>query len=605
MNAISAVRPLFMGIEGGGTRTVAILADAAGRLVKRLEVGPGNLKLLSDSELLELYESIGGALPKPDAVAIGMAGTRAETDLRRIRLAAGKIWPGVSCYATDDLETALAAAEPTKAAAQVLVVSGTGSCCYGRNAKGKIAKTGGWGHVLGDGGSGYDIGLWALKAIVFDYDACGKWPALGQRIISRLRLSEPNELIVWAQRAEKSQIAAVAADVLEAAASRDRMAGQILDQARETLARDAFVCAAKLAEQERVVQFVFAGGVLLKHPEFARRLAQRLRALWPAGEIARLEKESTWGAVALARSHWKPTVRVKATRTMMQNRAAPAKAGLPTTEQRNARSARLDRMPLLKAIGLMLSEDAKIPAAILKERAQIERGIHTIIRAFKNGGRLFYVGAGTSGRLGVLDASECPPTFGTPPEMVQGIIAGGMTALTRAVEGAEDNAEAGAQAVTIRAVSRRDVVVGISASGRAPFVWGALDEASRRGAATILVTFNAFKPPAGHRRPTVVIAPQVGPEVLTGSTRLKAGTATKLILNIFTTLAMARTGRVAGNLMARVNPSNAKLRERAERIVAELCGVDATSARLALEKSGWDVKRARNWLSKKRWSKIA
>jgi N-acetylmuramic acid 6-phosphate etherase len=249
-------------------------------------------------------------------------------------------------------------------------------------------------------------------------------------------------------------------------------------------------------------------------------------------------------------------------------------------------------MPLARAVRLMLSEDAKIPAAILAQHSEIEQALRHIIRAFNRGGRLFYVGAGTSGRLGVLDASECPPTFGTPPELVQGIMAGGLAALSQSVEGAEDDAEAGARALRLRKVSSRDVVVGISASGRAPFVWGALDKAARCGAVTVLLCFNPFAGSRGHRRPRLVISPQVGPEVLAGSTRLKAGTATKLILNIFTTLAMARTGRVAGNLMARVSPTNAKLRDRAVRIVQELRKVDASAARRALQESAWNVDQA-------------
>jgi len=608
VSPIKTPGPLFLGIEGGGTRTVAVLANGSGTRVKRLEVGPGNVKLLSDAQLVELFESIGAALPRPDAVAIGMAGARAEVDLRRIRDAAGKIWPGTSCYATDDLETALAAAEPSDAAAQVLVLTGTGSCCYGRSAKGKTAKTGGWGHVLGDGGSGYDIGLWALKAIVFDHDARCKWPPLGRRIMRRLRLREPNELIVWAQRAEKSRIAELAAEVLASAATGDKMASQILDQALENLARDAFVCAAKLATRHARVQFVFAGGVLLKQPEFARRLTRRLRTLWPNSEMVQLKRESAWGAVALAREHWrrnatrvtKASVRAVDGREPRVENKLQTGATLPPTERRHPLSTKLDKLPLSRAIKLMLAEDAKIPAAILAEQANIERALKHIIAAFQRGGRLFYVGAGTSGRLGVLDASECPPTFGTAPEMVQGIIAGGVTALTRAVEGAEDDREAGARAIELRGVSKRDVVVGISASGRAPFVWGALDEAARRKAVTVLLTFNPFKAGREHRRPQVVIAPQVGPEVLTGSTRLKAGTATKLILNIFTTLAMAKTGRVAGNLMARVNPSNKKLRERAVRIVTELCSVDARAAERALEQANWIVKDACGKLSGRR-----
>ena len=248
----------------------------------------------------------------------------------------------------------------------------------------------------------------------------------------------------------------------------------------------------------------------------------------------------------------------------------------------------------------MLSEDAKIPGALLAERKKIEQGVRFITNAFKQGGRLFYIGAGTSGRLGVLDASECPPTFRTPPELVQGIIAGGQTALWRSVEGAEDDPVAGARAIAFREVTRRDVVVGIAASGRTPFVWGALAEAKRRGAKTILLGFNPYLDISGDARPTLVITPNVGPEILTGSTRLKAGTATKLILNIFTTLAMVRIGKVVSNLMVDLNPSNVKLRDRAVRIVQDLKNVDYATAQKALEDSNWIIKQACVKLSRRK-----
>ncbi len=252
----------------------------------------------------------------------------------------------------------------------------------------------------------------------------------------------------------------------------------------------------------------------------------------------------------------------------------------------------LDRLPLPDAITLMLSEDVRITKALLAERKKIEAAIRLITRAFKRGGRLFYVGAGTSGRLGVLDASECPPTFRTHPDQVQAIIAGGQEALWRSVEGAEDDALAGARAIQFRGITARDVVVGIAASGRTPFVWGALNEARTRGARTVLLAFNPFLKIPRAIRPGLTITPNLGPELLTGSTRLKAGTATKLILNIFTTLAMVRLGKVASNLMVDLNPSNVKLRDRAVRIVRELRQVDQATAESALEKSGWVVKRA-------------
>jgi len=252
----------------------------------------------------------------------------------------------------------------------------------------------------------------------------------------------------------------------------------------------------------------------------------------------------------------------------------------------------LDKLALGEAIALMLREDEKVPVAVMSERKSIECALRLIVRAFRAGGRLFYAGAGTSGRLGILDASECPPTFRADPDMVQGIIAGGARAITNAVEGAEDDHAAGARAVEFRGVNRRDVVVGIAASGRTPFVWGALQAARLRGAATVLLCFNPHLAIPRAHRPDVVIAPDLGPEILTGSTRLKSGTATKLVLNIFTTLAMVRCGKVLGNLMVDLNPSNVKLRDRAARIVAELTGADYDRARAALEASGWVVKRA-------------
>ena len=249
-------------------------------------------------------------------------------------------------------------------------------------------------------------------------------------------------------------------------------------------------------------------------------------------------------------------------------------------------------MPLADGVALFLSEEAKVPGKLLTERGQLERAIAAIVRSFRRGGRLFYVGAGTSGRLGVLDASECPPTFRTAPEMVQGIIAGGPSALWKSVEGAEDDAAAGAREIVSRRVGSRDVVVGIAASGTTPFVWGALGQAKRRRATTILLCFNPFLQIPRVLRPSIVIAPNLGPELLTGSTRLKAGTATKLVLNLFTTLAMVRLGKVRSNLMIDLHPSNTKLCRRAVRIVQELTRADAAAAQAALERTGWRIKEA-------------
>lgn len=249
-------------------------------------------------------------------------------------------------------------------------------------------------------------------------------------------------------------------------------------------------------------------------------------------------------------------------------------------------------MPVAAAIQLMLSEDATIPARLLPHLPQLERTIDAIVSAFRRGGRLIYVGAGTSGRLGVLDASECPPTFRTDPEMVQGFIAGGDQALRNSVEGAEDDAEGGSRLMHQAKVGSRDVVMGIAASGTTPFVWGALAEAKKRRAVTVLLCFNPLLRIPRSLKPRIVIAPDLGPEVLTGSTRLKAGTATKLILNLCTTISMVKLGKVVSNLMVDLKPSNRKLRDRATRIVQDLAGCDPAIARGALAATGWNVKRA-------------
>ena len=262
------------------------------------------------------------------------------------------------------------------------------------------------------------------------------------------------------------------------------------------------------------------------------------------------------------------------------------------TEERHPGSMNLDKLPAGKAVTLMLREDARIAKRLFLERHRIARVVEAVARAFRRGGRLFYVGAGTSGRLGVLDASECPPTFRTSPDLVQGIIAGGQQALWQSVEGAEDDAEAGSRAIESRGITRRDVVIGIAASGTTPFVWGALRAAKRRGATTVLVCFNPFLKIPRALRPAIVIAPNLGPELLTGSTRLKAGTATKQLLNMFTTLAMVRIGKVRSNLMIDLNPTNAKLRDRAVRIVQELTGADYLAAQGALERNDWNVAKA-------------
>lgn len=272
----------------------------------------------------------------------------------------------------------------------------------------------------------------------------------------------------------------------------------------------------------------------------------------------------------------------------------PAKSLAPedglTTEARNPAAADLDSCDALRLVELMNAEDAKAVEAVGRERDSIARAIERTAETFRGGGRLIYVGAGTSGRLGVLDASECPPTFGAPPGMVVGLIAGGSAALTRAVEGAEDDRDQGAIDLDSLAPQSRDLVVGIATSGRTPYVLGAIEFAKKIGSFTIGIACN--RPSRLGEAVDLAIAPVVGPEVLAGSTRLKAGTATKLVLNMITTGAFVLIGKTFGDRMIDLRPTNEKLRLRTRRFLRELANVDSARAEELLALCGGDLKTA-------------
>jgi N-acetylmuramic acid 6-phosphate etherase len=260
------------------------------------------------------------------------------------------------------------------------------------------------------------------------------------------------------------------------------------------------------------------------------------------------------------------------------------------TERRLEESMGLDRLGAAVVVELMNAADARAVAAVAAVRADVVSAVELVAAALARGGRLIYVGAGSSGRLGVLDAAECPPTFSSDPDMVQGIIAGGEAAMFRAIEGAEDQAGGGAAAMDQRRVDDRDVVMGIAAGGTTPFVHGALARAKERGARTVFLTcVEKFE---GEPAADVVIRPLTGPEVLTGSTRLKAGTATKLVLNQITTVAMVRLGKVYENLMVDLRLNNQKLWDRGARIVATLTGLDKSAAMSRLVEADGSVKAA-------------
>lgn len=609
-----AGEPRFLGLEGGGTRTTACWADRSLRQVETARFGPGNLRLLSDAALARLFAEVAARFPHPSGLGIGLAGARTEADRTRIRLAAQKAWGAVPLWIGHDLDIALAADAPPESQAssvRCLILSGTGSCCYALAPDGRAAKQGGWGHILGDKGSGFEIGLRGLKAIVYYYDRDGSWSDLGQRILTRLTLNHPEQLIDWVRQAEKHRVADLAIAVFESAARRDAIARDILEGAAHTLAKDALSCAAKLAGPDTPVRFVLAGSVLLRQPRFATQLSALLRERRPGSHVVALRQPSVYGAVrrAIESAAQSPLPLPPRSTKPSSPRSSPRSATIfvpplslekSPTETRNPRSTHLDKLSSRDAVRLMLQEEQRSHPILLRQSDAIAEAVDLIAASLQRGGRLFYAGAGTSGRLGVLDASECPPTFRSDPNQVQAIIAGGEGAITRAVEGAEDDAAAGASAARFRGVSKGDVLVGIAASGRTPFVWGSLAEARKRGAKTILLCFNPHLEIPRTHRPDLLLAFDLGPELLTGSTRLKCGTATKILLNTFSTLAMVRLGKVVSNLMVDLSASNEKLRQRAVRILQRLSRLNEAEARALLEANGWRVKDAAACFTAKR-----
>ena len=583
---------ICLGIEGGGTRTTVLLAGEDDQVLASFNAGPANLRLMAPGDLQQHLRGIRDRLPMaPDRIGIGLAGVRLEADHARLRAAVASVWPGTPCATSDDLMTALEAADwLAECDVQVLVLSGTGSCITGRNHDGKSAKLGGRGHILGDRASACDIAQHALRAVMTLFDLENAWPPLGADILAHLQMNEPEDLIDWSMVATKTDLASLAIPVFHAAAHGDEIATAVLKKAAGRLTTDATACVERIAQPGERIQFVFNGAVLLMNSGFANQVSALLQERFPDSLVTPLERPSVWGAIALARDA-RATAAIRPPATIgADGDAERHPVAASPTERRNPKTMRFAEAPIADGIRMLLDEEALVPKAVAAETANIEWAIRQVVRAFAEGGRLFYTGAGTSGRLGVLDASECPPTFRARREQVQGLIAGGRQALWCSVEGAEDDPEAGSRAIKKRRVNERDVVIGITASGHAPYVWGSLEEAKARGATTVLLCCN----PAyhGHDLPDRVISPDTGPEALTGSTRLKAGSATKLVLNLITTLSMTHSGKVLSNLMIDLNPSNTKLRDRALRIVCEITGEGPDQALAALEGSGWVVRAA-------------
>jgi N-acetylmuramic acid 6-phosphate etherase len=582
----------ILGVEGGGTKTDWVLLNEAGRILLDGRLPAASMKLSSDSELAAMF----ARLPKdPTDVGVFLAGCLIETDRARLRALAEKAWPKARLRIGSDRESGLAAALGEEDG--IVVISGTGAVVHGRRGN-RMAKAGGWGHILGDRGGAYDLARHALRKVMFRYDLDGTITTLGGAVLAALSLNELPQLVDWIHEADKMDVARLAPVVIAVAEDGDEEMKVLVSDRAKDLALFTQSVARRLGLEGPEVRLF--GGLLTREAYYANAYRQHLRALVPEAHVDLCSRNGAFGAAELARQngaagstergagHAAPVMQPGSGELDTEGVAELAAA---STEQANPRSGNLEQRSAAELVDLFIEEEDCVRTALAACAAPLAAAVEMVTTALKGGGRLLYVGAGTSGRLGVLDASEMPPTFGTPPELVQGVIAGGAPALTRSAESAEDSRETGALAMGGRGVRAGDAVCGITASGRTPFVLGALEEARAKGAKTVLLTCN----PARHPSPQpwdIEIDLPTGPELVAGSTRLKAGTATKVALNILSTCTMIRLGHVRGGVMVDVRATNVKLRDRAVRIVSVALGVDATVARERLEKHAWNVRAA-------------
>jgi N-acetylmuramic acid 6-phosphate etherase len=589
----------ILGVEGGGTKTAWVLvetvADTPGsefRILKQGKLQASNFRLTAPERLRTIFAE----LPKQiDRAGVFLAGCGTPEDRDALRQICLEIWPKAKIVTGSDRDSGLAAA--LDHCDGIVVNAGSGSSVTGRRGD-KIERAGGWGHILGDAGGGYSLSVQALRLILREHDLRRVELDFTAKILDALSLNNFDELVRWVQTADKMEIAMLAPVVFETAAAGGVRMMEIIEEGAAVLCEYTEAVADRL--HLLAPKVILIGGLFYRDSIYTHAYRRRLKKNLPDVRITTAERAPELGAAWLAaEAHDHAAFHPKPSQHEIDGLAAAL------TEQRNPRSENLEKLSTQELVRLFVEEEKFVQDALETATTDLARAIETVTKSLRNGGRLFYVGAGSSGRIGVLDASEIPPTFGAPTHLVQGIIAGGVRALHRSVEGAEDEESAGAFALDERGAKPADVVIGITASGQTPFVRGALARAKSLGAKTILLTCNpavaaGVSPAAGEIAAgtaastdvDLLITLPVGPEILAGSTRLKAGTATKVALNIISTGAMIGLGKVRGNLMIDLHTTSTKLRDRAVRIVAEVTQRDYESARSLLEANDWNLRAA-------------
>jgi N-acetylmuramic acid 6-phosphate etherase len=573
---------LYMACEGGGTRSVAGLYDAGGALLREAEAGPCNPAAYGLEASARALAALGQALMvkgTPDVELLaGVAGAANPAWREALgQMACAELGLSAARITTDVHPLLLANANGRPA---VLAVAGTGACVLACDAGGQLTRAGGRGTLLGDDGSAWRIAAQALRAAAHAIDGTGPETPLTESLPKAAGLDQFEELVEWGARAGKREVADLARAVFDAAAQGDAVARQSVENEAGALAALVLAVARRMPGAEETAVFV-SGGVFANAPMYrtafdaALAAAPRLRPQTPPlqGHRAVFALSRLTGAPP-----WLNVVAAQGT----------PKDSRPATERTHAGAQPLDRLSALEIVRQMNRLDRDLADVVTRHETAIAACIEAATESLRSGGRILYIGAGTSGRLGVLDASECPPTFGVSPERVVGIIAGGDKALRNSVEGAEDNTAQAAADIEALQLTARDLAVGISASGAAPYVIAALETAKKNGAKTVLLCCN----PAHADAADLTIALDTGPEALPGSTRLKAGTATKIVLNMISTGAMARAGNVYQGLMVGMKPVNAKLWRRATHIVADIGNVTEARARGLLAHAEGDIRKA-------------
>lgn len=570
----------ILGVEGGGTKTAWVLAERDGeqlRIVDQGKLPSANFRLATPERLRTIFLE----LPrKIDRAGVFLAGCGTAADRQSLARLGAEIWPSAKIITGSDRDSGLAAA--LGHADGIAVNAGSGSSVTGRRGD-KIENAGGWGHILGDAGGGYFLSIQALRLILREYDLHRGEVQFTAKVLHALSLNTLDELVRWVQTADKMEVATLAPVVFEAAANGDARVMEIIEEGAQVLTEYTEAVATRL--HLLAPKVILLGGLFHRDSIYTHAFRRRLKKNLPDARVATAERAPELGAAWLAAEMGDhATIEPLRLDEKIDNLAAAL------TEQRNPRSENLEKLNARELVELFVEEEKFVQEALHGAIGGLAKAVEIVSHSLGKGGRLFYVGAGTSGRLGVLDASEIPPTFGVSAELVQGIIAGGAPALSRSIEGAEDEENNGALAIDERGIKDHDVVLGITASGRTPFVLGALARAKSLRAKTILLTCNPAQ--SQNMDADLAIDLATGPEILTGSTRLKAGTATKVALNIISTGVMVALGKVRGNSMIDLQIMNTKLRDRAVRLVLEITGSDYATAQKKLEANNWNLRSA-------------